>query len=233
MNYETLQKRCYVPYSDNPGVCLVESQGGHFFPGIRIENISFPLTITAVQCGIFCCISEGGVPEKIHVHSSFQGDLDYWQNEYGTEVVRDGDLSFNTLFPITAEPADVKETLKDLLDRAVIPHSGFPVSAILDTPDGWVTGVNIESNSWNNGLCAERVAIIKALAYGITDFNSLHLHTRFGDFSSPCGACRQVIVEHLPNHPVFIHHPDGTTSRHNSHDLLPYSFKSDFLKKEL
>ncbi len=112
------------------------------------------------------------------------------------------------------------------------PHSHFPVAALLETSDGLLSGVNLEFSAWESGLCAERVAVAKALAYGVKseDISAMHLHTRHGEYSSPCGACRQVIIEHLPSIPVIIHHPDGSTSRHFSSDLLPYSFKSDFLK---
>ncbi|MDR8390510.1 cytidine deaminase [Aliifodinibius sp. S!AR15-10] len=235
MNLEELQSRCYTPYSNSPDAVIVQSESGKFFPGIRIENISFPLSITALQCGMVICLSEGEEPKKLFLpegYESTEKHLDYWTNEFSLEFVENGQID-GEASEILKTSDSINSSLQRLLDRSLTPYSQFPVSALLVTSNGFVTGVNIEFSAWDLGLCAERVALAKALAYGIdtAEINALHLHSRHGDFSSPCGACRQVIVEHLPRIPVCIHHPDGTLSRHFSSDLLPYSFKSDFLKK--
>lgn len=233
MTVQELKERCYTPYSGQTNYAMVRSRSGDFYPGVRIENISFPLTISAEQCALVICISEGAEPGTLYLpDAAASGDhLDFWQKELNLEL--------DNLAKIKAEPAEIrqvegtiKKQLEALLDAAVAPHSHFPVAALLETSTGFISGVNLEFSAWESGLCAERVAIAKALAYGIGSNNitALHLHTRHGEYSSPCGACRQVIIEHLPRIPVFIHHPDDTTSRHFSSDLLPYSFKSDFLR---
>src|SRR5699024_12516589 len=99
----------------------------------------------------------------------------------------------NITLPGSSSPLDL---LKSLLDRAKVEESNFPVAAIAETKEGFVSGVNIECSAWNMGLCAERIAISKALTYTVSNINALHIHTRFGEFSSPCGACRQIIREH-------------------------------------
>ena len=115
--------------------------------------------------------------------------------------------------------------------KSVIPNSDFPVSALLYVDDGYFEGTNIEVNDWTKGLCAERVALAKAITAGYFSFNHLEVHTQKGEFSSPCGACRQVIIEHLPYHTIKLHHADGSLSEHSTVDLLPYNFKTSSLKK--
>lgn len=235
MTVQELKERCYTPYSGQPNCAVVQSRSGDYYPGVRIENISFPLTISAVQCAMVVCISEGAKPDTLFLADGQASGphINFWRREFG--------LKLDDLAKFKAEPAElpapphtIKKQLKALLDRAVVPYSHFPVTALLEAPNGLISGVNLEFGAWESGLCAERVAIAKALAYGInsTDIDALHLHSRHGEYCSPCGACRQVIIEHLPRIPVFIHHPDGSTSRHFSSDLLPHSFTSDFLKKQ-
>lgn len=233
MDLTQLRKRCYAPYSGRRGIAVVESTAGHFFPGVRIENISFPLTISPEKAALYCCLSEGEVPHRLYTEQKEDPRMAYWRNEYEVMVVELGDAGPATeAWQAVAVHGEIATLLKQLLDRAVTGNSGFPVAAILETDDGLITGVNIESRAWDAGLCAERVVLAKALAYGHRndDIKALHLHTLHGDYGSPCGACRQVIVEHLPHRPVLLHHPDGSVSHHFSSDLLPYSFKSEYLK---
>lgn len=231
MDLHLLKKRAYTPYSSHPDIAIVESKSGNLYPGVRVENISFPLTISAAQAAVMICLSEMEEPQTLFVENIDNANLDYWENEYSL-TLRRLDFAETHHFKTVTFSSDVDRTLSQLLEKAITIHSDFPVSAVLETNEGLVSGVNIEENAWESGLCAERVAIAKALTYGITDIDTLHIHTRHGEYSSPCGACRQVIIEHMPRHPVCIHHPDGTVSRHFSSDLLPYSFKSDFLKKK-
>ncbi len=79
------------------------------------------------------------------------------------------------------------------------------------------------------GLCAERVALSKALASGNIDFSAISVHTLKGEFSSPCGACRQVLKEHLPLSKAKLFHANDTYSEHFINDFLPYNFSSKSL----
>ena len=232
MTIKELQKRSYVPYSGTPEVSVVRSVEGHLFPGVRIENTAFPLTINAAQNALFSCLSEGERPKALYVEDTSANDIAFWKQEYNVwtyELDQLDEMDFKPIL-LPEEGVEVQSTLKDLFNKAVVANSDFPVSALLRTGEGYVTGVNIECSEWNLGLCAERVAIAKALSYGYTDFDALHVQTRDGEFSSPCGSCRQVIVEHLPRHPIHLYHADGTHSKHYSIDLLPHSFLSNSLK---
>jgi homotetrameric cytidine deaminase len=118
------------------------------------------------------------------------------------------------------------------LDYAKVEESNFPVAALLETEKGFFSGVNIECSSWSMGLCAERIAIAKALSFGCQQLKTLHIHTRDGEFSSPCGACRQVLIEHMPKRQIHLYHADHSKSIHFCNDLLPHSFQSSSLKKQ-
>jgi len=231
MNWNTLINRSYVPYSNKPEACVVEAKSGTCYPGVRIENISFPLTISAIQAAVCICLSEGDYPQKVYVQpSSSAAPGPFWVDEFQLAVTKKTDLSALSFAPLQNEIIiDIHCKLKQLLGHAVTPHSNFAVSAVLETGQGWVDGVNIEVAEWSRGLCAERVALAKALAYGLSlaSASNFYIHTSGGDFSSPCGACRQVMVEHLLDTIVELHHPNNTISKHFMNDLLPYNFSAN------
>lgn len=232
MNWSKLNNNAYVPYSKIPRACVVQGSDGGFYPGVRIENISFPLTISAIQAACCICLSEGEIPETIFLKDENYSQLEFWKKEFELTVKPVSELIDIDLrsFGKTNGPAELPH-LKELLKRAVTTHSDFPVSALLYTNSLSFEGVNVEVSDWSMGLCAERVALAKAITSGVSTFTELAVHTRFGDVSSPCGACRQVIFEHLPLNKIRLHHADGTLSEHFSVDLLPFSFTSKTLKK--
>lgn len=232
MDISNVFEQSYVPYSKHPEAAVVYSSEGRYFPGKRIENISYPLSISAAQNALFCCLSEGDIPEKLMVTNTSDRLLSFWEAEYdlrlselNAEDIPELDFA-DIMIPGETDPA---EMLPSLLKRSLVEQSNFPVAALIETAEGFFAGANIECSSWNMGLCAERIAIIKALTYNQTDFKGLHIHSRDGEFSSPCGACRQVINEHLPGHRIHLYHADRSRSIHYSNDLLPFSFHSSSL----
>lgn len=230
MNWETLFKRSYTKYSGKADAAVVVDESNVIYPGVRIENIAFPDTISAEQAAIYTSLSNGAKPVRLYLKGGNRMThplLEYWVDTFQMKVINDEELPDLPIYqPVLPAGIDIDEYLSKMLDDAIVPYSHFPVSALLHTDKGFVGGVNIECADWRLGLCAERVAIAKALSAGITKFHALHVHTRYGEFSSPCGACRQVIIEHMPGVPVHLHHADGTHSIHQSQDLLPYSFRS-------
>ncbi|RNC79892.1 MAG: cytidine deaminase [Balneola sp.] len=231
MIWSILKDRSYVPYSGNPKACVVQGDKGGLFTGVRIENVSFPLTITAIQSACCICLSEGETPSILFIPDEAFDQFQFWQNEFGLEVNKTdcpttlSDLEIEAPFSIPE-----KDHLMTLLDKAVPKHSNFPVSSLLYTANSLFEGVNIEVSDWAMGLCAERVALSKALAAGKTNFERIAVHTKRGEVSSPCGACRQVLIEHLPMNKFSLYHADGSLSEHLSIDLLPFSFTSQSLK---
>jgi len=108
---------------------------------------------------------------------------------------------------------------------AYAPYSGFAVGAALLARDGRVfTGCNVENASYGLTVCAERVALFKAVAEGAREFKAIAIAC--GDTPcSPCGACRQVLYEFAPDLTVILADGEGrrwekTTLSH----LLPRGF---------
>lgn len=84
---------------------------------------------------------------------------------------------------------------KDVLKNAYAPYSKFRVAAVVKTKGGTYTGVNIENASLGLTICAERVAVFKAVSEGDRDVEVVVIYTDTEEPTPPCGACRQVIAE--------------------------------------
>jgi len=225
-----LRKRSYVPYSETPEYCIVQSIEGSLFPGVRIENISFPLTVNCVQAATVSCISEGETPLYIYIDSPNTVQKK-WIASFELEVhplaaapLRSSDL-FNPVHTIDSTE-HIPWRLEQLSQMAHVGESDFPVAALLRVSDGYIGGVNVEFSDWQTGLCAERTALVKALASGYRKLEEIYLYAPKGTFISPCGACRQLLVEHMPDAILYVTHADGTHSNHFVKHLLPFNFHS-------
>lgn len=98
----------------------------------------------------------------------------------------------------------VEEALK-AKEKAYAPYSHFRVGAALQTADGKIyTGCNVENASFGLAICAERVAIFKAISDGCQDFKAIAVVGDSDNFCSPCGSCRQVMAEFAPEMPVIM-----------------------------
>jgi cytidine deaminase len=108
--------------------------------------------------------------------------------------------------------------------RAYAPYSNYWVGAALVTSSGrFFTGCNVENASYPNGLCAERVAVFKAVSEGEREFVAIAVVT--GNGGTPCGACRQVLAEFGLDTLVFIADADGNLKQESRLDeLLPGAF---------
>jgi cytidine deaminase len=114
--------------------------------------------------------------------------------------------------------------------NAYAPYSRYRVGAAVLTADGCIfTGCNVENAVYPLGLCAERVAIFKAVSEGYRDFKAIAVVTDNG--GSPCGSCRQVMHEFAPEMTVFIADERGEMRRTTVAELLPDSFGADDLKR--
>ena len=108
--------------------------------------------------------------------------------------------------------------------HAYAPYSGFPVGAALLCDDGTVyTGVNVENAVNGLSICAERVALFKAISDGRHGFVKLAVSCA-SDHCRPCGACRQVLHEHAPKLEILMGNPEGTFIRTTIRELLPDAF---------
>jgi len=110
-------------------------------------------------------------------------------------------------------------------------YSNFPVGvALLSNGGEIILGCNVESSSYGLSICAERVALAKAISEGILDFSYIVIYAEKADYCPPCGACRQLLYDYCPNITVIL--TDG--EKYNSYkltDLLPHAFEESKLKK--
>jgi cytidine deaminase len=117
-------------------------------------------------------------------------------------------------------------------ERAWAPYSTFKVGAALETADGVIiTGCNIENASYGLTICAERVALFKALSEGHRRFVRIAVVADTVAPTSPCGACRQVLWEFGPDLEVILANLDAITGRHRLADLLPHPFSGRLLDR--
>ncbi len=118
----------------------------------------------------------------------------------------------------------------EMLDRAYVPYSHFPVGAALECADGTVfTGCNVENAAYGPTICAERTAIVKAVSEGHRDFVRIAIAGTSEDFCVPCGTCRQVMMEFAPALEIICMNSKGESKRFALKELLPYGFDSTFL----
>lgn len=121
-----------------------------------------------------------------------------------------------------------KQSLIDLANearrRAYVPYSKYPVGAALRTKNGRLyTGVNVENAAYPQTMCAERIAIFKAVSEGETEFEVVAVVTNNG--GSPCGGCRQVMAEFGLDTIVLMANGRGELVKESTvNDLLPEAF---------
>jgi cytidine deaminase len=115
-------------------------------------------------------------------------------------------------------------------EKAHAPYSQFAVGAAVLDGDGRVhAGCNVENASYGLSVCAERHAIAAAVSSGSTSIQALAVVTGTSPPSSPCGACRQVLVE-FGDFPVIIANPEGERIETSVGQLLPKAFTPDSLR---
>ncbi|MDQ3711098.1 MAG: cytidine deaminase [Acidobacteriota bacterium] len=123
------------------------------------------------------------------------------------------------------------ESAKQVRQRASVPYSNFKVGAAVRTKSGKIfTGCNVESASYGLTVCAERVAIWKAVSEGETAFEQIAVVADTEELTPPCGACRQIIWEFCGDVPVTFANLKDKTETVQMKELLPKAFDTKFLK---
>lgn len=115
--------------------------------------------------------------------------------------------------------------------KAYAPYSNFTVGAAVMTEEGLIfTGCNIENASLGLSICAERVAIQKAVSAGYKVFKALAIISDTMNPCSPCGACRQVMLEFSPDMEVIMTNLHQKIKITKAKELLPDIFQGENLK---
>ena len=126
----------------------------------------------------------------------------------------------------------LRERAMSAMERAYAPYSSFRVGAALLGTDGSVAeGCNVENASYPAGLCAERAAVAAAVARGVRTFEALVIATEAEVPTSPCGICRQVLMEFAPRLEVLSVTRGGASARWMMSDLLPHAFTPTSLER--
>lgn len=122
------------------------------------------------------------------------------------------------------------EIAKEASEKAYSPYSNYKVGASLLTKNGKIyTGCNIENASFGATVCAERVAIFKAISEGEKDFEMIAIYINDEKhIPSPCGICRQVMMEFAPNLTLILSNRYDY-EMYKLEELLPYPFSKNFL----
>ena len=136
--------------------------------------------------------------------------------------------------PVTIDPTSAAYVNEELVlvtiaaearTRAHAQYSNFKVGAALETDDGRIiSGCNIENATYGLTLCAERVALVKALSDGEAVFTRIAVVADTDSPTPPCGPCRQLLWEYCGDIDIILGNLDGPTARMRLSALLPLPF---------
>ena len=128
------------------------------------------------------------------------------------------------------EHPELIQKARDARSFAVANFSNFSVGAAVETQDGRIfTGCNIENATYGLTICAERVAVFKALSEGCREFTRIAVVTDTGKLTPPCGACRQVLWEFCGDIDIILSDLNGKTESVKLGELFPRPFDASFL----
>lgn len=128
------------------------------------------------------------------------------------------------------QPRQLLDVAHAAADGAHVPYSEYPVGAALQTTDGSIlTGCNVEIANYSNTLHAEEIAVGTAIRDGFSEFEALAVASATRDGVTPCGMCRQTLVEFCdPTLPIYTDDA-GEVVTHRLDDLLPAAISEEDL----
>ncbi|GAB6019042.1 hypothetical protein CHUAL_000670 [Chamberlinius hualienensis] len=119
---------------------------------------------------------------------------------------------------------EIMKLSKEMKEKAYCPYSKYRVGVALLTQNGTIyTGCNVENASYGLSICAERVALVKAVSEGQKHFTALAVSTDDDD-PRPCGACRQFMTEFGVDWDVYMTNSDLSYKKLTTGQLLPLAF---------
>lgn len=246
------QTQAYVPYTRAPEAAALLLADGTWVPGARVESASFSLlippllnaltTATAARRRdvVAAALSRPITPsEQIFLPGALGTRFDAAGED---ALIRQGAGELPPLAgqldplldaPTPPDPAAGVALAREVAKRAHAPASHFPVGCVLQAASGaLIPGVNVEHDDWARILCAERNALGTAVTYGYTDFEALYLSCPSDPQGSPCGACRQLLVELAPEAMLWMDRPPEPPAAACPADLLPGSFRGQALLRD-
>ena len=115
-------------------------------------------------------------------------------------------------------------------ENAFAPYSKFRVGAAIEDTGGRIhTGCNVENATYGLTVCAERVAVFKAVSEGVRKFRRVAIAADTDRLTPPCGACRQILWEFCGDIEIVLVNPRGKTETHRLKDLFPKPFDVSYL----
>lgn len=134
---------------------------------------------------------------------------------------------------MTDQAKELVNAARRAREKAYAPYSNYRVGAALQTASGDIfTGCNIENAAYGATVCAERVAVFKAVSEGEKDFVALAVAASGHDLASPCGTCRQVLYEFAPNLILYLTGSSGLVKSITLKELLPQAFGPKHLTED-
>jgi homotetrameric cytidine deaminase len=241
MNISEFIKRS-VSYTGLKALSIIQTTSGSYYVGVRIESEVYPLSIESAQAAIGIVLCEGQKPHKIWSYAiNKDGDA---VTEYSAGVYAQAFGIQHMTLPVNFNPKlasihisnsfetlyEEKATSQDF--KYLATQSNYQVRAWTKTERGWILGHNFEHTFLALGLCAERVALAKALTYNLGKIEELYIDTAHQDIAQPCGACRQLLSEICDlNTPLSLLKEREKVQTNLLSDYLPYPFDPDFDKK--
>jgi cytidine deaminase len=114
--------------------------------------------------------------------------------------------------------------------NAFAPYSKFQVGAAIEDSSGRIhTGCNVENATYGLTICAERVAVFKAISEGARKFLRVAVAADTDVLTPPCGACRQILWEFCGDVEIVLANPRGKTETYRLSDLFPKPFDASYL----
>ena len=115
-------------------------------------------------------------------------------------------------------------------ENAFAPYSKFRVGAAIEDSGGRIhTGCNVENSTYGLTVCAERVAVLKAISEGVRKFRRVAIAADTDSLTPPCGACRQILWEFCGDVEIVLVNLRGTTETYRLKDLFPKPFDVSYL----
>lgn len=234
--------RALVPYSGETRAAAILLSDGLWTCGVRIESASYSLVITAAAAALSSCVSAGrrdvvaialsgpARPYEVALlNETFAGPA----TRRAPDVLTYGQLpsTIGETLPLYFACPDVLSPdrgialARNAADCAYAPMSDFAVGCVIKTTRGRLyRGTNVEHSDWTRCICAERSALSSAISDGVRGVEALYISCLKDSLGSPCGGCRQLIVEFMPKSAIWMDRGTDPPQCLTPEELLPDAF---------